>query len=71
MKSKLIIILIVFAGAFNRSNLLAIQPLNVVSHMTHDSAGPFDIPLPLTGPPAIECRQGNPAGSYQIVLTFL
>lgn len=38
-----------------------------VSRKAHDSAGTFDIPLPLTGSPGVECRSG---GSYQVVTTF-
>ena len=41
-----------------------------VSRKTHVSAGVFDINLPLTGTPGIECRSGAVAGDHQIVVTF-
>ncbi len=43
---------------------------SAVSRMTHGGGGTFDIPLPLTGSPGIECREGATAGSYTLVLTF-
>jgi Dockerin type I domain len=42
----------------------------VVSRMTHGDAGTFDIDLPLTGTPAIECRSGATSGDYMLVFTF-
>jgi hypothetical protein len=47
-------------------------PLNVVSRKTHGLAGPFDINLPLTGNPGIECRKGQGANSkeHQVVASF-
>ncbi len=45
-------------------------PLQVVSRMVHGSAGPFDINLPLTGTPAVECRSGGASGNFQMVFTF-
>jgi hypothetical protein len=45
-------------------------PTAVVSRKMHGSAGPFDINLPLTGNPGIECRSGGGTNDYQIVLTF-
>jgi hypothetical protein len=41
-----------------------------VSRKTHGSAGTFDIPLPLTGSPGIECRSGGANGDHQIVFSF-
>ena len=41
-----------------------------VSRMTHGSAGTFDVSLPVTGAPGIECRSGGANGNYQIVFTF-
>jgi hypothetical protein len=38
--------------------------------MTHGSAGTFDLDLPLTGTPAIECRRGGANGNYSIVFNF-
>ncbi len=44
--------------------------LSQVSRKTHGSAGMFDIDLPLTGRPGIECRTGGEAGDHKIVVTF-
>jgi hypothetical protein len=43
-----------------------------VSRKTHGAAGVFDINLPLTGAPGVECRSGSGAGSndHQIVVAF-
>ena len=30
----------------------------------------FDLNLPLTGTPAVECRRGIPTGNFSVVLTF-
>nr|MBA2431872.1 hypothetical protein [Chthoniobacterales bacterium] len=49
----------------------SIEPVSVVSRKTHGPAGDFDIPLPLTGTPGIENRNGQPAaGEHRIVVTF-
>jgi hypothetical protein len=47
-------------------------PTSVVSRKTHGTAGDFDIDLPLTGNPGIECRnfQDTNSGRHQIVITF-
>jgi sugar lactone lactonase YvrE len=42
----------------------------VVSRKTHGSAGTFNIDLPLTGNPGIECRSGGANGDYTLVFTF-
>ncbi|MEY2547384.1 MAG: hypothetical protein QOG48_2501 [Verrucomicrobiota bacterium] len=42
----------------------------VVSRMTHGSAGTFDISLSSTGPRGIECRSGGANGNYQMIFTF-
>jgi len=47
-----------------------IQPVSAVSHKTHGSAGDFDINLPLTGNPGIECRTGGPNGNHTVIITF-
>ena len=46
-------------------------PTRVVSRNIHGSAGAFDIDLPMTGSPGVECRSGGANGDYQIVFTFL
>ncbi len=43
---------------------------SVVSRKPHASAGTFDINLPLTGNPAIECRSGGAHGDYTIIFSF-
>ena len=43
---------------------------SAVSRKVHGASGAFDINLPLTGSPAVECRNGGPGGSYQVVATF-
>jgi hypothetical protein len=42
----------------------------VVSGKVHGMAGTFDIDLPLTGSPGIECRSGGANGDYTMVFTF-
>ncbi|MEP6822399.1 MAG: dockerin type I domain-containing protein [Chthoniobacterales bacterium] len=49
-----------------------LAPSSAVSRKAHGAAGSFDVPLPLSGTPGIECRQGNgpPANNHQIVISF-
>lgn len=42
--------------------------LSAVSRKTHSAAGIFDVNLPLSGTPAVECR--SDAGAYTLVFTF-
>ncbi|MGH7938883.1 MAG: hypothetical protein ACRD5Z_25600 [Bryobacteraceae bacterium] len=44
--------------------------LGAVSRKTHGSAGDFDIALPLSGDPGVECRRGTVAGEHTLVFTF-
>ena len=46
----------------------ALQMIEAVSRKTHGAAGDFDIPLPLTGQPGVECRSSN--GNHTLVFTF-
>jgi N-acetylneuraminic acid mutarotase len=46
------------------------QILSAVSRKTHGTAGTFDVDLPLTGAPGIECRSGGTIGDHQVVITF-
>ena len=55
-------------GSFVQLN--AVQLNEVVSRVTHGSAGTFDINLPLTGRPGIECRSGGANGNYTMIFTF-
>jgi uncharacterized delta-60 repeat protein len=41
---------------------------SAVSRKTHGSAGTFDVPLPLTGEPGVECRSST--GHHTLVFTF-
>lgn len=41
-----------------------------MSRLVHGGSSTFDLTLPLTGTPAVECRRGVPTGSYSVVLTF-
>ena len=45
----------------------------VASRMTHGTSGTFDLNLPLTGSPSVECRSSNAlgAGNYSIVFSFV
>ena len=47
-------------------------PLQVVSAISRRAHGAtsFDIPLPLTGQPAVECRTGGAGGNFQVLVTF-
>jgi hypothetical protein len=47
-----------------------VQLISVASRKTHDSAGTFDVDLPLMGPRGIECRNGGTKGDYTLVFTF-
>jgi hypothetical protein len=50
--------------------LTPLQLVFVVSRKTHGSAGAFDVDLPLTGTPGVECRSGGATGDYSLVATF-
>lgn len=45
-------------------------PTSAVSRKTHGAAGSFDVNLPLTGTPGIECRSGGTTNDHAMVLTF-
>jgi autotransporter-associated beta strand protein len=47
----------------------ALKLMSAVSRKTHGSAGDFDISLPLTGEPGVECRSAG-GGAYKLVFTF-
>jgi hypothetical protein len=57
------------AGAYLAS-IGATQLTAAVSRKTHGSAGTFDIDLPLTGTPSVECRSGGVAGNHTVVFAF-
>ncbi len=58
------------AEAAVNAALPAVQLNSVVSRQVHGSAGTFDINLPLTGNPGVECRNGNGSDTYTLVFTF-
>jgi len=58
------------AEAAVNAALPAVQLNSVVSRKIHGSAGTFDINLPLTGNPGIECRSGGANNTYTVVFTF-
>jgi photosystem II stability/assembly factor-like uncharacterized protein len=43
--------------------------VNASSRKLHDAV-PYDIPLPLTGTPGVECRTGGAAGDHTLVFKF-
>jgi len=43
---------------------------SAVSRQTHGGAGTFDVNLPLTGTPGIECRSTGGTNDYTMVVTF-
>lgn len=47
-----------------------VQLVSALSRKVHGSVGQFDIDLPLTGNPGIECRSGGANGDYTIIFTF-
>jgi hypothetical protein len=58
------------AEAAVNASLPAVQLNSVVSRKIHGTAGTFDINLPLTGNPGIECRSGGASNTYTMVFTF-
>jgi len=45
--------------------------LRAVSRKAHGNAGTFDLDLPLSGTPGIECRSGGVTSDYTLLVTFL
>lgn len=45
-------------------------PQSVFSRKSHGAFGYFDIDLPLTGPPGVECRTGGATGDHTIIVAF-
>jgi hypothetical protein len=61
-----------YTVAGNLASCAAVPFVTVASRKTHGNAGVFDVSLPLTGTPGIECRIGQGANSnnHQVVFTF-
>jgi hypothetical protein len=49
---------------------VVMQLARVVSRKTHGAAGTFDVDLPSSGLPGIECRSGGATNAYMLVFTF-
>ncbi len=57
--------------ATSTTNITPITATGAVSRKTHGGAGTYDINLPLSGDPGIECRLGgSPTGNHTIVVSF-
>ena len=54
-----------------RAGAPPVQLVSAVSSKVHGNAGTFDIDLPPTGDPAIECRSGGATNDYTIVFDFM
>jgi hypothetical protein len=61
----------VYNGATHAYAMIpTLQVASAVSRKSHGGAGVFDIPLPLSGNPGVECRIGGANGDYTLVFTF-
>lgn len=52
---------------------IPLNPLQLtaaVSRKTHGGMGDFDVSLPLSGEPGVECRSGGGSGNYTLVFAF-
>src|SRR5207244_389795 len=56
-------------GAFEFDGM-PLAPLSAVSRKVHGAAGMFDVDLPLTGTPGVECRSGGATNDFTMVVTF-
>ncbi len=64
------------ATVLNTGGIYSAQPStplvqSAVSQKTHGNAGTFDVDLPVSGAPGMECRNGGATGDYTLVVTFL
>jgi len=57
-------------GFYEIATVVPPVPTSAVSRKTHNTAGTFDVNLPLTGPPGIECRSGGGGNNHQMVISF-
>jgi hypothetical protein len=52
-------------------NSVVMQLISAVSSKTHGNAGTFNIDLPQTTGPGVECRTGGATNDYTLVFTFM
>src|SRR5205807_9289560 len=57
-------------SVLRNTTILPVQLISAVSRKAHVSAGAFDVDLPLSGTPGIECRSAGTNGDYTIIFTF-
>jgi hypothetical protein len=69
--------IIVGTGVYNgQTHAYAMVPMtpvgvvSAVSRKTHGASGDFDVDLPLTGTPGVECRTGGATNDYTVVVVF-
>src|SRR5439155_411201 len=64
----------VYQNIIEHYTVPSVQLNAVVSRKVHGSVGTFDVNLPLTGPPAIECRAPGQTGTtgvdYKLIFVF-
>ena len=53
-----------------RTQAPALVLMSAASRKTHGLAGDFDVDLPLSGTPGVECRTGGTGGDHTLVVTF-
>ena len=60
------------AGVLNDGGRYCARPTpqSAASRKTHGAAGTFDVDLPLSGTPGIECRTGGSTNDYILIVTF-
>jgi uncharacterized repeat protein (TIGR03803 family) len=59
-----------YAGVAYHIAAPTVQLVSAISRKMHGSAGTFDIDLPQTGTPGVECRSGGASGDYTLVFSF-
>ncbi len=59
-----------YSLAGNASCAVSVPFLGAVSRKTHGNAGTFDIGLPSSGSPGVECRTGGSNGNFTVVFVF-
>src|SRR5207253_5664542 len=58
------------ASVLRNTTIIPVQLTSVASRKVHGSSGTFDVDLPLSGNPGIECRSDGANGEHTIVFTF-